>query len=318
VRLFDEFLVSLTAFGAPVFVISGNHDSAERVAFASRILRGSGVYVARSYDGNVSPVTLNDKWGEVDVFLLPFIKPAHVRAAFPEETIETWTDAVDIAVRNMPVNPLRRNVILAHQFITGSERSESEELSVGGADNVDARVFAAFDYVALGHLHGAQNVADNARYCGSPLKYSFSEAAHEKSVTVVKLCEKGRVLAHTVRLKPLRDMREVRGSYMEVTAREFYRGTDTDDYLRVTLTDEDDVPDARGRLRAIYPNLMRVDYDNARTARNVEVEAVDIACETQPIELFERFFETQNNQPMNARQRGDIETLMARVFEDEI
>jgi exonuclease SbcD len=207
-------------------------------------------------------------------------------------------------------------VIAAHQFLTGGERSESEEVSVGGADNVDADVFAAFDYVALGHLHGAQSVGrESVRYCGSPLKYSFSEARQHKSVTVVELGRPGDVAIRTVPLVPLRDMREIRGTYMQVTSREAYRGTSTDDYLRVTLTDEDDVTDAVGRLRAIYPNLMRVDYDNLRTSAGAIVEAAELESETQPIELFENFFQTQNNQPMSDAQRKYAQSLISRVWE---
>ena len=213
VALLDEFLFSLSGRGTEVFVISGNHDSPERLAFGGRIMEHSGIHLAPVYNGNVRPVTLTDRYGDLKLYLLPFVKPAHVRRFFPEREIVSYTDAVSAAVEAMEIDMSCRNVLVTHQFVTGAVRCESEEISVGGADNVDAAVFDGFDYVALGHIHGPQQVGKpTLRYCGTPLKYSFSEAGQKKSLTVVELREKGQVEVRTVPLAPLRDMAELRGT----------------------------------------------------------------------------------------------------------
>ena len=317
VTLLDDFLVELARRGAPVFLISGNHDSPERLSFAGRLVEERHIYLSPVYDGTVHPVTLTDQWGEVDVFLLPFVKPVHLRRCFPEETIESYTDAVRCAVAHMDLNPARRNVLVTHQFVTGAQRCESEELSVGGSDNVDASVFAPFDYVALGHIHGPQNVdVERVRYCGTPLKYSFSEARHQKSVTVAELGPKGNLTVRTVPLTPRRDMLELRGTYLEVSAREFYQNLDREAYIRVTLTDEEDVPDAMGKLRILYPNLMRLDYDNRRTRSGVEMlEAMEVEQQS-PLELFASLYEQQNGGPMSPEQREYLTSLMEHVWEE--
>ena len=317
VTLLDDFLVELARRGAPVFLISGNHDSPERLSFAGRLVEERHIYLSPVYDGTVHPVTLTDQWGEVDVFLLPFVKPVHLRRCFPEETIESYTDAVRCAVAHMDLNPARRNVLVTHQFVTGAQRCESEELSVGGSANVDASVFAPFDYVALGHIHGPQNVdGERVRYCGTPLKYSCSEARHQKSVTVAELGPKGNLTVRTVPLTPRRDMLELRGTYLEVSAREFYQNLDREAYIRVTLTDEEDVPDAMGKLRILYPNLMRLDYDNRRTRSGVEMlEAMEVEQQS-PLELFASLYEQQNGGPMSPEQREYLTSLMEHVWEE--
>ena len=318
VQLFDDFLVGLAARGRKTFVISGNHDSPERIAFGGRLMRGSGIYLSPVYERDIAPVTLEDEHGPVDIFLLPFVRPAQVRRFFPEAEIDGYTAALEQAIAALPVDPARRSVLVTHQFVTGATRSESEDVSVGGADNVDARVFAAFDYVALGHLHKAQNVGDpRLRYCGTPLKYSFSEAKDEKSVTVVELGRKGELDLRTVPLTPLRELREIRGSYMELTDRRTYAGTATDDYLRVTLTDEEDVPEAIARLRAIYPNIMRLDYDNRRTRAGARLEEIEAAERKSPLELFEEFYRRQNNAPLGEEQRAFAADLIERIWRDE-
>ncbi len=318
VQLLDDFLCRLANRNLQVLMISGNHDSAERVAFGGRLMEGSGIHISPAYDGIVKPVILNDKWGEVRFYLLPFLKPVHVRRFYPEEEIETYTDALRVAVKHMNVEETTRNVLLTHQFVTGAERCDSEEVSVGGTDNVDATVFDAFDYVALGHIHGPQQVCrPTIRYCGSPLKYSFSEAKHQKSVTVIELEEKGGINLRTVPLVPRHDMREIRGRYMEVTAKSFYEQMKTDDYLRITLTDEEDVPNAVGKLRVIYPNLMKLDYDNSRTRNTFHLEDAADVEHLSPIELFAELYEKQNNVPMNQEQTNFVQSLMEQLWEDE-
>lgn len=318
VALLDDFLVRLAKRDLQVFLISGNHDSPERMAFGGRLMAQSGVHLAPVYDGKVSPSTLTDEYGPVNLYLLPFLKPAHVRRCFPEREILTYTDALAAAIEAMGVDPAQRNVLVTHQFVTGAARCDSEEISVGGTDNVDVSVFEPFDYVALGHIHGPQQVGrETVRYCGTPLKYSFSEAKHQKSVTVVELGEKGAVSVRTVPLTPMRDLAELRGTYEELTFRGFYDGTSYPrDYVHITLTDEEDIPDAVSKLRIIYPNLMKLDYDNKRTRAGIILEGAEDQ-QRSPLELLEEFYEKQNGQPMGEEQRAFAKSLMERIWEED-
>lgn len=318
VALLDDFLVRLAKRDLQVFLISGNHDSPERMAFGGRLMAQSGVHLAPVYDGKVSPITLTDEYGLVNLYLLPFLKPAHVRRCFPEREILTYTDALAAAIEAMEVDPAQRNVLVTHQFVTGAARCDSEEISVGGTDNVDVSVFEPFDYVALGHIHGPQQVGrETVRYCGTPLKYSFSEAKHQKSVTVVELGEKGAVSVRTVPLTPMRDLAELRGTYEELTFRGFYDGTSYPrDYVHITLTDEEDIPDAVSKLRIIYPNLMKLDYDNKRTRAGIVLEGAEDQ-QRSPLELLEEFYEKQNGQPMGEEQRAFAKSLMERIWEED-
>ena len=319
VRLFDDFLSELSADGQMVFAISGNHDSAARVAYGGRIMAKSGVYLsAPEYRGEVFSASLEDNDGRVDIYLLPFIKPIHVSLAFPEEKIESYTDALRVAVERMPVDPKRRSVLVAHQFVTGAVRSDSEEVSVGGLDNVDAAVFAPFSYVALGHIHRPQNIGSpRIRYSGTPLKYSFSEAKDEKSITMAELDAKGMVSVRTIPLKPQHDLREIRGTYDALMKKENYAGTATDDYLHIILTNEDDVPDAMRKLKTVYPNILRLDYDNARTRSGAAVEVLPEAETKTPMELVSEFYALQNGQPMNEAQSEYMRRLAETVWEEQ-
>lgn len=391
VELFDEFLTQLAALKLRVFIIAGNHDSPERIAFGNRLMDRSGIYLSPVYDGHVKRITCLETAScvtlsaanavdphagtrpaaststavsatstpPVDVYLLPFLKPANVRRFYPEETIESYTDAMRVAIAHMDIDPTHRNLLVTHQFVTGASRSDSEDISVGGTDNVDASVFAPFDYVALGHLHGPQQVrfqpapeedaadqdanlaassADRSespasaventtvgpviRYAGTPLKYSFSEARHHKSVTVVEIGEKKAdgvvdVCIDTRELRPLHDMREIRGSYEELTLRANYEGTATDDYIHATLTDEIEVPDAARHLQVIYPNLMKLDYDNARTrgqgSERLELEQLE---EKSPLDLFSELFEKQNHKDMTEEQARYVQAQMEKIWEE--
>ena len=316
VTVFDGFLCKLSSMGIPTLIISGNHDSPERLAFGSDLMAPSGITICRVWNGTAEKVTLRDGFGEVDVYLLPFIKPIHARRFFPDTEIQTYTDAVAAAIADMDIDSERRNILVTHQFVTGASRSDSEEISVGGSDNVDASVFDCFDYVALGHIHGPQNVGcEKIRYSGTPLKYSFSEVGHEKSVTVVELGQKGDLNVSTLALTPLCDLREIRGSYEELTNRDNYINTRTDDYLHITLTDEDDIPDAAAKLRVIYPRLMKLDYDNART-RAAASPKLDVQSENlSPFELFCRFFQKQNCRPLDEKQSEYMSGLIEKIFE---
>lgn len=321
VRLFDWFLTQLNSRKLPVFVIGGNHDSVERLSFGAQIMEESGVYLTQSYDGKVVPVRLEDGYGPVNLWMLPFLKPAMVKRFFPEQDIVTYQDALETVIGNMELNREERNLLIAHQFVTGAVTGGSEdsvEVFVGGVENVDASVFADFDYVALGHIHRAQSAGgEQIRYSGTPLKYSFSEIRHEKSVTIAELKEKGSLTVHQEPLKPLHDMREIRGSYEELVLRENYQGTDLEDYLHVILTDENDIPDVIGRLRSIYPNIMKLDYDNQRTRRNQELMKEEAAVEQSPMELLGQFFLQQNNQEMSPEQTEYARTLMETIRKEE-
>mgnify|MGYP004559724089 FL=1 len=319
VQLFDQFLTGLADCGKKVFAVSGNHDSAERIAFGAQLMSSREVYVSPVYDGEVRCVTCQDAYGEICIWLLPFIRPAVVRHAWRNrmddvEMVETYQDALQFVVSHMPVDASKRNILVAHQFVTGASRCESEEVSVGGLDQIGAEVFDVFDYVALGHIHSPQHIErETLRYCGTPLKYSFSEAEQKKSVVVMEIKEKGDIFIEKVPLNPLRDLRKIRGTYMELMSKDFYEGTETDDYLQIILTDEEDVPDGMAKLRTVYPNLMQLVYDNSRTRQSRQVEVTEHVEQKSEMELFEEFYEIQNNQPMSEEQQDFVRELMEEL-----
>ncbi len=319
VSLFDDFLYMLSKRELQVFIISGNHDSPERLSFGSRLVEKSGIHLSPVYNGHIEPVTMEDKNGKIDIYMLPFIKPANVRRFFDEKNISSYTDAMNVVIEEMNVDTERRNVLITHQFVTGAIRSESEEISVGGTDNIDVSVFDDFDYVALGHIHRPQKcVYERVRYCGTPLKYSFSEVNDKKSVTVAKLNSKNDLNIRTIDLVPKREMHEIKGTYEEITAQSFYKDTTyQEDYLHITLTNEEDIPDGVGKLRSIYKNLMKLDYDNKRTRSNSQITGTHDIEQKSPLELFEEFYELQNNQPISDEQRYIINLLIESIWEDE-
>lgn len=317
VTLFDDFLTRLEALECTVLLIAGNHDSPERLAFGAHLLQKSRVYLSPVFDGRLTCCTLNDEYGQLDVWLMPFLKPSVVRPFYPEDTMESYQDAAAVVLRSNPPHQGRRSILVAHQFVTGAKTGGSEELSVGGAENIDAALFAAYDYVALGHIHSPQRVGrETVRYCGSPLKYSLSEARGTKSVTLITFNQPREIDIKLCPLTPLHDLRTIRGTYDEVTARTFYEGTATDDYLHITLTDETEVLDAVGKLRSIYPNVMRVDYDNTRTRAGASMPEATVQDEATPMELFCRFFEWQNEKPLTERQRALLEKEIEAVWEE--
>ncbi len=318
VSLFDSFLCRLSERGIKVFMISGNHDSPERIAFGGELIKNGGIYVSPVWNGTCVPITLTDEYGELNVYLLPFIKPSHARRFLKEPTVESYNEALQAVVDAMNVDKSKRNIIVTHQFITGASRSDSEEISVGGSDNVDASVFSIFDYTALGHIHSPQNVVKNrVRYSGTPLKYSFSEVYQDKSVTMVDIRQKGDVEVSTLPLKTLRDLRELRGTYADLTLRENYLHTNTEDYLHIILTDEDDIPDAAAKLGIIYPNLMKLDYDNKRTRNTESFVSDQTGVAPSPFEFFAELFEKQNGAPMDAKQSEYIENLIKKLTDGE-
>ncbi len=305
--------------GKKVFAISGNHDSSERLAFGRKLLSESEVYISEVFGGSVTKVTKEDEYGKINFYLIPYLKPATVRHYMPEKEIADYQSAMEAVIESLDVDFHDRNVFLAHQFLTGALRSESEEVSVGGLDDISAEIFEGIDYVALGHIHRPQSVfRETVRYCGTPLKYSFSEAEHKKSVTVVTMKEKGDVEIKERELIPLRDMRKIKGSYEELTHRENYEGTAVGDYLAVTLTDEEDIPGVMGRLSSIYPHIMKLEYDNRRT-RAAGIDYLgEQAYEKKPGELFEEFYEKQNGMPMTEEQRIYLQELIESIWEESL
>ena len=318
VELFDSFLVSLSKRNLDTFVISGNHDSPERVSCGGRLMEKSRVYMAPVYNGEVKPVEMQDEYGKLNVYLLPFIKPSHVRRFYPEEKIESYTDAMRVIVESMNLDTDVRNVIVTHQFVTGAELSTSEDIVVGGTDNIDGTIFQDYDYVALGHIHRPQNVGSNRiRYCGTPLKYSFSEVNQEKSVTVVEIKEKGDLKVDTIPLKPLYDMAEIKGTFDEITSPDYAgRKEHKNDYVHIVLTDEEDVPNAMGRLRNYYNKLLWLSYDNERTRQENGIEADENADKKDPLDLFADFYEQRNNKPMSEEQTKYIKSLVDMIWGD--
>ncbi len=314
-KLWDDFLIRMAELKMPVFAISGNHDSAVRFSDHGALVGATGIRLSRVYDGTAESYLLSDGDVNVRIHLLPFLKPAVVKALFPEEVINDYTDACRVAISRMALDPKEVNLLIAHQFVTGATTCDSEEIVVGGLDNVDASVFDGFDYVALGHLHGKQKIGrDTVRYCGTPLKYSFSEKDHQKSLTVVTIEGKGQIRIDEIPLTPLHDLREIKGTYEALTAKENYENTRTDDYIHAVLTDENDVVDAAAKLRVVYPNLMKLTYDNKRTREQREVTEIEELEAKSPIDLFEEFYEKQNNAAMSEEQKAFAVSCIASVW----
>ena len=320
VTVLDAFLTGLARIPVPVCLISGNHDSPERLQFGSRHMEEQGIFIASVFDGTMKKVTFSDAFGPVHVYLLPFVRPAQVRAFAPEGTeIDTYEEAVRLVLAQTPPDPAARNVLVAHQFVTAAgaepELSDSAVSGIGGLDRVDSRLFDAFDYVALGHLHGPQQAGrSEVRYAGSPLKYSFSEARQKKGVTFVELGEKGS--GPMIRRRegiPLHDMRVIRGPLEALCSPEVSERENREDYLRVVLTDEKEILDAIGRVRRVYPNVMELAFDRAdREEAGRRAEEAFAAQLQSPPELFELFYERQNGCEMEAAQRE----LLKEIWED--
>lgn len=317
VKLFDEMLTRLVSINLPIFVISGNHDSAERIGFGSDILSAAKVYMSRVYNGNLQKIELEDDYGKINVYLLPFIKPATVKNIYKEAEIKDYDDALEYVLSQEKIDETKRNVIVSHQFVTGAMRSESEEVSVGGLDNVSVENYEAFDYVALGHIHRAQQMGrESARYAGTLLKYSFSEEKHNKSMTIVDLKEKGNIEIKEIPVKPLHDLKTIKGKFSKITSEEFYKELKKEDYYRAVLTDEDDILNAIGKLKSIYPNLMSMEYDNTRTRSYSVVDNVETGETKSPLDYFEGFFEKQNGRKMSEKQRNYLLEILGEAREE--
>lgn len=317
VELMDEFLTRLSEQGQKVFMISGNHDSAERLSFGGRILRKRNLFISEVFQGSINRYTLEDEFGEVVFYLLPFIKPANVRVYEPEAEIETYEAAVRSVIEKAGVDSRKRNILLAHQFVTASgmetERSDSETVSVGGQEQIDVSVFDPFDYVALGHLHAPQKVfRDSVRYSGSLLKYSFSEAEQKKGITIVTIKEKGNIKIEKKPLAVLHDMRRIKGPLKELLDPSVYNGTALEDYLQVTLTDKAPVLDAIGQLRAVYKNVLSVEFEQKRekSEKNLSMEEIE---RKSSCALFEEFYRDRNGLELSERQKKEVRDLFEEL-----
>ena len=319
VELFDDFLYKLSQRNLKVFIISGNHDSAERIAFGARLFDKTGIYMSPVYTGNISPIEMSDEFGKINIYMLPFIKPIHVRRYFPDTEISSYTGAVSTVIENMHLDTGIRNILVTHQFVTGASRTESEDISVGGSDNVNADVFRDFDYVALGHIHRSQSCgSEYIRYSGTPLKYSFSESKDTKSITVIDIKEKGTIKLDFIPLTPLRDMVEIKGTYDDLMLKSFYENTTyPNDYVHITLTDEEDIPDVITKLRVVYKNIMKLDYDNQRTRSNSETNLINDMESKSPLELFDIFYDSRNGQPLNNEQREFMENIIEDIWRNK-
>lgn len=321
VEVLDNFIFEISKRRINTFIISGNHDSAERLSFGAKILKFGKIYISPVFEGKVSKYTLTDEKGEINFYLLPFLKPVNVKKYFPNEEIISYNDAAKLMVKNMNIDISQRNILIAHQFVTESKESEniSDQINVGGIDNISSNIFDDFDYVALGHIHRAYSIGKNkrVRYCGSPLKYSLSEINVEKSVTVVELDSKNDFKMKTIPLIPLRDMQVIKGSFEEISKKSFYCDMNTKNFTAITLTDENDVPNALQKLRNIYENILKLDYDNKRTQKYNSINLEKIEKEN-PFDIFSEFYELQNNQKMTTEQEEIMKNLIDEIWEMEL
>lgn len=321
VELYDDFLTELCNRDLKIFVVSGNHDSRERISFGSRIMNKRNIFISGIYNGALKHETLTDEFGKADIWLLPFVKPAILRPYFETENLDSYEEAVKTVLNAASIDDGKRNVLVAHQFVTaggkGPDRSDSEAISIGTLDNVDYQLFDKFDYVALGHIHRPQSMGrETVRYAGSILKYSFSEASHTKSVTMIELFEKGRVTLKQIPLVPEKDLREIKGPLEELIKPEIYMAANKEDYLSVILTDEEGYIDPIGKLRTVYPNIMRLSFENSKTGKEQTYirTTVEEIAQKDPAELFEEFFLAQNDKAMSSDQKELMGTIFKQVL----
>ena len=316
VTIFDEFLTEVAKLSIPILLIAGNHDSAERLDYASRILRRQNIHIAgrppeAEYEF-IKKVTLEDEYGEIDFYLLPFLKPGYVRNVF-EKSPDSYSAAVDKIVQREQIDWTRRNVLVSHQFYVGNgevpHTCDSENISVGGIDQVDISAVKQFDYVALGHLHGAQKVAmPHIRYSGTLLKYSVSESAQKKSLHVVTIADKNReVIVEQLPLHPVRDVRKIRGNLADLIAEALPENKN--DYVSVTLTDEIDPYKPKEQLEKVYAHILEVRMDNARTRQRLMDFQGEVKL-SDPMEMFAEFYKEMQGKEMTKEEREIIAEII--------
>lgn len=310
INLFSDFLSRLAQKKYPVYITSGNHDSHDRLCFGSSLMKESKIFFAESYNSQdsevkINPIELQDEFGTLNIYLLPFIRPVE----------KSYTQAMKEAINRMDLNKDQRNILVAHQMVTGCQTSESEDISVGTLENVDASVFEPFDYVALGHIHKPQKCGSNkVWYSGSPLKYSFSEVNDIKGVNLVEIKEKGDLTVNHLPLVPMRDLHELKGSFEEITSKDFYSKFNLEDFFKIILTDEEDIPEGFGKLQKIYKNILFLDYDNTRTQRLSEINAMENVEKINPLEIFMELYSLQNNVEMSTEQKDYVEAMIKKEW----
>lgn len=321
VAVFDEFIRNLSELSLKIFVISGNHDSPERLEFAGSLLEKQGLYIAGlppvKETDRIKKVVLCDEEGEVCFWLLPFLKPSYVRGIFPEKENLSYTEAVKMLLEREEMDLSVRNVLVTHQFFTASGkepfRSDSETVYVGGAGNVDVSAVQNFDYVAMGHIHKAQYVGEERfRYCGTPLKYSAGESGDTKTLTAVTLGKKGEgIKIETLPLQPMRDVQQLKGRFEELIR------LGTEDYVSLTLTDEKMPYQPREQLEKVFPNILELKVENTRTNREISGFLKE-AEQAEPCVLFENFYEEIHGISMTEEERQLVREILEKVQEDRI
>lgn len=315
VEIMDEFLSALAELDIFIIIIGGNHDSVARLSFASRILEKSRVFISPSFNGNIEKVELSDEFGDINFYLLPYIRPINVKRVYDDFSGDNFTEALKFVMDKINPDKSLRNVLVSHQFVTGAQKSDSEELYVGGSENVDYTLFDDFDYVALGHLHMPQNVGrETVRYAGTPLKYSFSEISHKKSMTIVDMKEKGDVEIQEIPLVSAWELIELRGSLNELISNSITSSVDKKSFVKITLTDEVLKNDALDILKNFYPYIVSIGYDNSMTRDNNIVQSTKVLMQQDPQQIVEELFVQQNNREMNAVERELINKLVKKVW----
>ncbi|MDF2472406.1 MAG: sbcD [Anaerocolumna sp.] len=325
VNIFDDFLTQLEKRNIKVFMVSGNHDSPERINFGKEILGKNNIYIAGTFKGNLDKVTLEDDFGSINIYLLPYIRPSFVSNYYSELEITSYESAAKIVIDHAKVDNNQRNILVAHQFVTNGgiepEKSDSESISIGGIDNIDVSVFANFDYVALGHIHGPQNIGrETVRYCGTPLKYSFSEVNHKKSVTCLEIKEKDSIVISQIPLHPIRDMRVIKDTIENLLHNEKYMGGNCEDYIHAIITDEDDIFDPIGKLRTVYRNVLLLETSNTKTRvnENSRTSASGDVTTRSPMDLFQEFFINQNNVELSENQWKIMQDILDEIRNDSV
>ena len=316
-KVFRKFLNRLVESKIKVLIISGNHDSAERLTFGGEFMTEKGIFFSKVYDGQIDPVSFEDEYGPVNFYLLPFIKPQIVNHYIEGNEIDTYEEAVQFAVKNMNINTSERNVILAHQNILSAKRCESEENIIGGLDAVSDAVFKDFDYTALGHIHSQQKIGkNNVFFCGTPLKYSVSEFDQEKKMPIISLAKKGKLDIEMISLIPKRDLRKITGTLDEILSNAKNDPNNHEDFIDITLTNEDEVMDAMASLRTVYPNVLKLSYDNKASRAAENVEKFSGVNEKKPLEIFEAFYQSRRGTEMNDEQKNYIQALIEKIWEE--
>lgn len=321
VNLLDNFLkILIKDLKIKVFIISGNHDSKDRLGFGNKIFEDEGLYIESRYTGILKKVKLEDKYGPLNIYMLPFIKPVEVKKFFEEDLENNYDLAINKIIEKEEINENERNIIMVHQFVTAGnvkpERTESEVLSLGGIENVDVSNFNKFDYVAIGHVHRPQKIGrDTARYAGTILKYSFSEINHNKSIPIINIKEKSNITINLLPLKPLRDMREIKGPIEELIKEENYKESNVEDYIKAIITNEEPVYDAIGKIKKIYPNTLKLEIQNSKTINKNEEQNINLEeiKKKSELELFSDFYKLQNNLELNEEQKEIVKNIISEV-----